>query len=312
MTLREIQKAGGSSTESPAWVREFRRALSTEDLALTTVRAYWGDLNSFSRWYAPNALEALTAVDLISYRQHLSEERSLRPASVNRKLEALRRFCRWACQQGRLPSNVAAEVRLARPQRGVRPAGLTEAEAQGLLRAAGQSPHGLGTRNYALLQVMLQAGLRVGEVAGLHISDVELRARAGTVRVRHGKGRKEREVPLNASARRGLSAYLKARSEYRPDDPLFCSETGTAISLRSIQAMVSNLARRAKITRIPVSAHTARHTFALAFLRQNPGKLVELAALLGHESLDTTAIYTQPSTEEMAEDVERSRLNIDR
>jgi len=312
LTLREIQRAGAKSTEGAAWAKDFREALSSEDLALTTVRAYCGDLESFLRWYAPHAVGALTTVDLISYRQHLSEERSMRPASINRKLEALRRFCRWAHQHGKLPSNVAAEVKLARPVRGVCPARLTEAETQSLLRAAGQSPHGLGKRNYALLQVMLQAGLRVGEMAALRVSDVVLRERAGTVQVRHGKGRKEREVPLNASARRGLSAYLKSRAAYRPHDPLFCSDTGAAISVRSIQTMVSNLARRAKITRIPVSAHTTRHTFASAFLKQNPGKLVELAALLGHESLDTTAIYTQPTAEEMAEDVEKSRLNVDR
>lgn len=312
LTLREIQQAGRKSIEGLSWVEDFRLALSTEDLALTTVRAYCGDLESFLRWYAPHPVEALTTVDLISYRQHLSEERRMRPASVNRKLEALRRFCRWAHRHGKMPSNVAGEVKLARPVRGVCPAGLTEAETQGLLRAAGQSPHGLGKRNYALLQVMLQAGLRVGEMAALRVSDVVLRERAGTVQVRHGKGRKEREVPLNASARRGLNTYLKSREVYCPHDPLFCSDTGAAISVRSIQAMVSNLARRAKITRIPVSAHTTRHTFASAFLKQNPGKLVELAALLGHESLDTTAIYTQPTAEEMAEDVEKSRLNIDR
>lgn len=73
--------------------------------------------------------------------------------------------------------------------------------------------------------------------------------------------------------------------------------------------MVTELARRAKITRIGVSAHTMRHTFALKFLERNPGKLVELAALLGHESLDTTAVYLRPSQEDMAEGVERSRLN---
>lgn len=312
MTLREIPQPAGNSGEGSSWTEEFRRALAREDLALTTVRAYCGDLEAFLRWYTPHRVEALTAVDLISYRHYLSEERSLKPASVNRKLEALRRFCRWAHRHGKLRSNVAAEVKLARPVRGVRPTGLTEAEAHGMLRAAGQSPHGLGKRNYALLQVMLQAGLRVGEMGALRVSDVVLRERAGTVRVRHGKGRKEREVPLNASARRGLSVYLKSRAAHRPHDPLFCSETGAGISVRSIQAMVSNMARRAKITRIPVSAHTTRHTFALGFLKQNPGKLVELAALLGHESLDTTAIYTQPSAEEMAADLERSRLNVDR
>lgn len=78
-----------------------------------------------------------------------------------------------------------------------------------------------------------------------------------------------------------------------------------------MQAVFTHLARRAKLHRLPVSAHTLRHTFALNYLRQNPGKLVELASLLGHESLDTTAIYTRPSREELAQDLERSRLNTD-
>ena len=80
---------------------------------------------------------------------------------------------------------------------------------------------------------------------------------------------------------------------------------------RTIQAVMAHLARRARIDRVRVSAHTLRHTFALHYLRQSPGKLVELASLLGHESLDTTAIYTRPSTEELAQDLERSRLNVD-
>ncbi len=90
---------------------------------------------------------------------------------------------------------------------------------------------------------------------------------------------------------------------------MIISETGRAISVRSLQSLVSELARRAKITRIHVTAHSTRHTFALQFLERNPGKLVELAALLGHESLDTTAVYLRPSQEELAEGVERSRLN---
>jgi integrase/recombinase XerC len=143
----------------------------------------------------------------------------------------------------------------------------------------------------------------------LGIEDAVLRERVGSVKIRQGKGRKEREVPLNTSARRGLSAYLETRQSLRSQDPLITSETGAAISVRSIQSVVAKLARRAKITRIAVSAHTMRHTFALKFLERNPGKLVELAALLGHESLDTTAVYLRPSQEDMAEGVERSRLN---
>lgn len=102
-----------------------------------------------------------------------------------------------------------------------------------------------------------------------------------------------------------MAQYLKTREGYAAQEPLFLSERGgAAMSLRTMQATVQELARRAKIMRIPVSAHTCRHSFALAFMRRNPGKLIELATLLGHESLDTTAVYLQPSTEELAQAVE--------
>jgi site-specific recombinase XerD len=74
--------------------------------------------------------------------------------------------------------------------------------------------------------------------------------------------------------------------------------------------MIAELARRAEIDRIPVSAHTLRHTFAASYLKTNPGKLVELSGLLGHESLDTTAIYARPSQDDLALDLERSPLNV--
>ena len=84
MTLREIPPAASNSGDGHAWTEEFRRALAREDLALPTVRAYQGDLEAFFRWYGSHRVAALTSVDLISDRQYLSEERNLKPASVNR------------------------------------------------------------------------------------------------------------------------------------------------------------------------------------------------------------------------------------
>ena len=155
------------------------------------------------------------------------------------------------------------------------------------------------------MQLFLQTGLRVGEAAALLVEDVVLRDRMGQITVR-GKGEKQREVPLNAAARRGLSRYLESRGEIAPNAPLFESSRGQAMSVRSMQHTVSVLAQRAKLDRITVSAHTLRHTFALEYLRDNPGKLVELASLMGHESLDTTFLYTRPSMEDLAESLERN------
>jgi site-specific recombinase XerD len=307
--LREIPPPRPKSGDHP-WLAAFLKALAREDIASVTVRGYRSDLGLFAVWYDGHPMEKLTASDLAHFRQYLSRDRALKPASVNRKLEALRRFCRWAHTTGKLRTNVAAELKLARAPRGTRPKGLLPTEVQGLLRAAGQSRRALARRNYAVVQLLLQAGPRVSEAAALRIEDLEIRERQGRVRIR-GKGNKERYVPLNASARRALQAYLDEREEAGTQEPVFLSDTGASLSVRSIQSLISELARRAPITRIAVSAHALRHTFALGYLKQNPGKLVELATLLGHESLDTTAIYALPSEEDLAADVERSSYNVD-
>jgi integrase/recombinase XerD len=312
--LRTIQRAGPNSADR--WLADFLSQLQRDDLAPATVRGYRYDLRQFLRWFnrakgTAARFEKLSALDLINYRQHLVKVEGLRPATVNRRLEALRRFCRWAHQSKRVKVNVALDLRPVRTVRNTRPVGLSEPEVHTLLRLAGESGHGLATRNYALVQLMVQAGLRVSEVAALRIADITARERSGLVRIREGKGLKAREVPLNATARRALRLYLDTRSGAGAAEPLFLSERGEAIPTRTIQAVMAHLARRARIDRVRVSAHTLRHTFALNYLRQSPGKLVELASLLGHESLDTTAVYTRPSTEELAQDLERSRLNVD-
>ena len=93
-----------------------------------------------------------------------------------------------------LTVDVVHDVRPVRMARNRQPAGLTDAEVHGVLRAAGASRHGLASRNYALVQLMLQAGIRVGEVATLQVGDVTLNDRSGSLRIRQGKGLKASEV----------------------------------------------------------------------------------------------------------------------
>ena len=293
----------------------FLDSLARQDLAPATLRGYRYDLRHFLAWHAAVqsdafALDHLAAFELIAYRQHMVAA-GRRPATINRRLDALRRLCRWARSTGTLSGDIVHDLRPVRTVRNRQPAGLTDPEVHALLRAAGASTHGLAARNYALVQVMLQAGLRVGEVAALRMADITLSDRSGMVRIRHGKGLKAREVPLNATARRALKLYLAVHPAPAKEAVLFVSGRDTAMPVRSIQAVITSLARRARFKRIPVSAHTLRHTFALGYLHDNPGKLLELAGLLGHESLDTTAVYTRPSRENLAADLERSHLNVD-
>ena len=295
---------------------EFFINLEEEALSSETRRAYSYDLQKFSSWYEESKgtslkMGKLTAIDLLNYRQYLLNVKALKPATINRSLEALRKLCSWALREKKLKKDISSSLKPVRFARNCQPVGLTEPEVHSLLRVAGESQYNLAPRNYALVQIMLQAGLRVGEVAALKINDVIVRERVGSVLVRQGKGLKEREIPLNATARRALRNYLDTRGQgQKQDEPLFLTERKKAMPKRTIQSVISQLGKKAKITRVKFSAHTLRHTFALNYLKQNPGKLVELASLLGHESLDTTAVYLRPSREDLASDLERSRLNI--
>jgi len=287
--LRIIRPHASSGGKHP-WVASFLEQLRKENLSTNTLRSYRSDLEVFLLW-SNSSPDTVTPVDVMRYWRHLIRENRLKPASINRKLEALRRFCRWAEGAGKLQSNPVAEVKRERPVRDLRTVELTESEVTALLRAAGQSKHGMAKRNYALLQILLQTGVLVSEIAALRIDDAVRRDRTGSLKVRQGEGAREREISLNTVVRRALNAYLKTRKPLHPKAPLITSQTGAAISIRAIQLIVAELARRAKITRIRVTARTIRHTFAFKFLKRNPGKLVDLAALLGHQSLDATAVY---------------------
>ena len=261
-----------------ALLGDFARSLVAEDLSPVTGRGYRHDLDRFRAWLEEKhgarggvvPVAGITAVDLINYRQHLVRAERLQATTINRKIQALKKLFRWA-------------------------------------RAAGQTRHGLAKRNYALVTVLVEAGLRVGEVCQLRWGDLELRDRSGRVRVREGKGRKEREVPLNSNARRALRLYLGHRQQAQEDYVFLSERGGRPLALRTIQATLAELGQRARIRRLPVTPHLMRHTFALRYLQHNPGKLIELATLLGHESLDTTALYTRPTAEQLAAGVERSQ-----
>lgn len=293
-------------------LKKFARFLREQDLSPATLRGYLHDVKRFRQWVEAGhrgvALERITTVDLVNYRQHLLRTERLKAATINRKLQALKKLFGWGRQRNYVKANPASEVRFVRVGERLRPRGLREAEVQALLRAAGQTRHGLARRDYALVEVLLETGLRVAEAADLRLGDLEIHDRSGSVRVGASKGRKQREVPLNASARRALKLYLGTRQPCRGEEHLFLSERDRRpLALRTIQATISGLARRAKITRLAVSAQSLRHSFALRFLRRNPGQLVQLAALLGHESLDTTAVHCAPSAEELAAGVEEEK-----
>lgn len=295
---------------------EFKTILVKQDMSDTSITSYLQGIKVFTTWLLDfyqqdvSLLEATTH-DLRAYRDHVSKVLRRKPATINHHIQVLKRVYAWAAQNRLIPDNPASSLHFVKRVASTKPQALNKDEIHALLRAAGLSTHGLATRNYAIVQLMLQAGLRVGEVKNLLIRDVLIKERSGFVNVVDGKGRKHREVPLNSIARRALTSYLETRDIIEPDNSFFITKRGASGTIRALQLLISSLAKRATITRINVTAHTLRHTFASQFLQANPGCLVELSMLMGHESIDTTAIYTKASKETLAAQIERSGVNVD-
>lgn len=316
LRLRPIHSGVPMSKDHITLLPRFKKYLIKQDLSERTIKGYLDDLHFFSDWYKEIqnkniSWTEITSFDLQTFRQYLVNAKRQKVSAVNRRIQALKRFFDWAHSHNFIKSeNPVEHLRFMRRQSPSQPQALTKTEVHNLLRTSGQSSHGLSKRNYAILQLMLQSGLRIGEVIQLRFSDISLKSRSGILNVVDGKGRKSREIPLNLTVRHALESYFKQFENKDPNKNVFQSTRQDTLSLRSIQAMIQSLAKRAKLNRISVSAHTLRHTFATNFLRANPNQLVELAQLLGHDSLNTTAIYTKSSHIQLAESVEKSEINI--
>jgi integrase/recombinase XerC len=272
----------------------FLRYLAAERQASPhTLRSYRSDLEQFRRFLAEmtdgeNLGEALGALDARLLRAYLARlhGQGLDPASVGRKLAALRSWLRFLVRRGIIASNPAADIRGPRPGRKLA-AFLPIDEAKELLDSGK-----LSVRDRAILELLYATGLRVSELSGLDMDDVDCEEQ--TVRVL-GKGRKERVVPYGGKAASALDAYVEARGPAR--GPLFSGRSGRRLGVRTLFEIVRRRARSVGLTR-RVSPHTLRHSFATHLLDAG-ADLRAIQELLGHSRLSTTQRYTHVGSDQL-------------
>lgn len=290
----------------PLDVDEFLCELRRQDASPATVRNYTADLRAFARWFReatgePFVAQAVTPTDLRDYKGYLRTVEGRQAATVNRRLAALRRFFGWAKGAGKI-AELPTETLKGLPAAPRTPKALAKREVDRLIREAER--HG-NLRNLAILLTLRHTGLRVGELCNLRLSDVTVSERKGMVLVRGGKGNKDRTVPLNNDVRRALAAYLVVRPPVA-GDYLFVGQRGTPLKSQGVQQVVAKYARRAGLPE--VTPHVLRHTFAKQVLDAGED-LATVQRLLGHERLETTAIYTQPTARDLEDAVRR--LEVD-
>src|SRR2546423_2047158 len=282
-------------------IAAFVAELNRQGMAEKTIVTYRTDLTQFATWFGDSTGEtfraaAVTPSDILDYKAHLRTVQRRQAATVNRRLAALRKFFLWAQATGRITELPTATVKGV-PAAPRTPKSLAKRDVDRLIREAQKC----NNRNLAIVQLLRHTGLRVGELCALRLSDIRTSERKGSVLVRSGKGDKDRTVPLNRDVREALEAYLKVRPE-SADDYLFIGQRGEPLQTDGVQLIVRKLARRAGLEK--VTPHVLRHSFAKHVLDAGED-LATVSRLLGHERLETTAIYTEPTAADLEEAVAR-------
>jgi integrase/recombinase XerC len=282
---------------------EYQRHLVSErNLSTHTVRAYLGDITSMLEHAARLGHADVGTLDLRVLRSWLAKQQTLGKArtTMARRATSVRVFTAWTYRTGRCSTDPGAMLASPKAHRTL-PSALRVDEASGLLDAALEhtldgSP--VACRDLAILELMYATGIRVGELCGLDVDDVDLERRV--VRVL-GKGRKERSVPFGKPAEEAVLGWLR---DARPGlavpgsgAALFLGARGKRIDQRTVRAMVH--ARLGEVPGAPdLGPHGLRHT-AATHLLEGGADLRSVQEMLGHASLATTQIYTHITTDRL-------------
>ncbi len=269
-----------------------------------TFRAYSADLASLQSFVEQRGAEpdpALLDLELLREWVWSLSEAGLAPASLARRVSTVRGFTAWLARTGRAAGDAGARLRAPRPDRHL-PRVLSRAQVDALLegltaRAASADPGAL--RDLAVVELLYASALRVSELVGLDVGDVDAGRRV--VRVL-GKGSKERVVPFGVPAARALAAYLErgraALAGERSGAAVFLGPRGARLSTRAVYGLVAALLSEVPGSG-PAGPHTFRHT-AATHLLDGGADLRAVQEILGHASLGTTQIYTHVSAERLA------------
>lgn len=260
-------------------------------------------------------IKKITIEDIHAFLAYLKNNFNSQPATLARKASSIRIFFHYLCNKSkRIPTNPAQD--LENPKLGRRlPKYLTLEQSQKLLQVAStvslseHNNHDNSTRNFAIITLFLNCGMRLSELVGLNMKDIDFSENKLNV---IGKGNKERTIYLNKACVNAIKAYLAIRPHdgVKGDsrEALFLSEQKKRISNRTVQYIVKEEFKKAGIDHTKYSVHKLRHTAATLMYKYGQVDIRALQELLGHESISTTEIYTHVDNEQIRSAVENNPL----
>jgi integrase/recombinase XerC len=273
-------------------VEAFLNSQRRENVSANTLRAYAADLRQFLGYMELNAGK----LDLLLLRGWLANlyDQKLSPVSMRRKVAALRSFLRFLVREGVVAVNIARLLATPKAPRKI-PRVMTAEQTNNLLDAVPtREERPQLARDIAILELLYGCGIRVSELAGLNLEDIDLAER--WLRVR-GKGRKERQVPFPSKAGAALERYLAERKPAARESAVFLNRTGPRLTDRSVRNIVKFYATLLAGDS-SVHPHSFRHAYATHLLSDG-ADLRSIQELLGHARLSTTQQYTKVSLEDL-------------
>ena len=262
------------------WLEEFVSFLQNKGRSSHTIIAYKKDIEQFFEYLETAGIKKLEEVkteDISKFVQGLFKN-GFSAKTVSRKINAIKTFFKFLTQEEKvLENNPALSINHPRlPEKG--PRFLNKLEYRALRDAARDNP-----RMYAVIELMLQTGIRIGEVARLRVEDFK----GNKLYIKPFESHEGREIPLNRNAKKAIEDYLKIRPESK-DNHLFLTRKGTPLSVRNLRASIDRIFKKAGIENAKVS--DIRHTFiAQQLLRGTP--VVVVSRIVGHKRTETTSRY---------------------
>jgi site-specific recombinase XerD len=278
----------------------FLRELEGGNKSQLTLTAYKTDLMQFFTWLAENDMTVTTSAQVT--RGHINEYLAFLSSQGRsgvtraRKLAALKSFFTYLKDEHIITSSPAETIHMPNKER-KRKVVLRTDEYSRMLSEAGGNP-----RDFSILQLFLQTGIRVSELVAITVEDLDLQNRVLKV---HGKGNKEREIPLEKKSVQAVKSWLTVRPESQ-DHHLFLNYSGEGLSIRRVRKIVDKYLKKAGITK-QISCHGLRRTFGSAKAGKGMNAF-QLQKLMGHERITTTIAYVEIGQEELRRTQEATSL----
>ena len=245
-------------------------------------------------------VRGITSTDILEFLAFERNRRSNQPSARARKLSAIKSFFKYMTVHEKvLEKNIAADVESPKLKKTL-PKYLTEEESIELLRAIADDKNSKSrARDYCMITLFLNCGMRLSELVGINLSDIS--TDLSSLRV-VGKGNKERIVYLNEACRHAIAEWVVVRmkdKDVKDKNALFISNRGTRISNQMVQKTVEKYLKLAGLGNRKLSTHKLRHTAATLLYQKGGVDVLTLKEILGHEQLSTTQIYTHVSNKEV-------------